>query len=49
MQGMKRLIQLWFLGALLATAGCSLSDMLFSVFGDHYSSGGTPASEKRWD
>ena len=33
---------------LLPATGCSMSDALFSVFGDHYSGGGYTREEKQY-
>lgn len=42
---MKRLLQLLILVCLLAAAGCKGSDVLFGLFGDHYTDGTTNADK----
>ncbi|MBI1249073.1 hypothetical protein GC197_14675 [bacterium] len=34
---------------LVPCLGCSMSDALFTVFGDHYSGGGSTRAEKEYD
>ncbi len=46
---MKQWKSLLFIGILTTLPGCSVSDMFFGIFGDHYTGGGTTEFEKRWD
>jgi hypothetical protein len=45
---MKRAAILAGLVILTMLAGCAVSDVLFSVFGDHYSGGGTTRADKEY-
>jgi len=45
---MRKSLILTCLCLLPAVTGCSMSDALFSVFGDHYSGGGYTREEKEY-
>ncbi len=45
---MRTAVILTCLALLSACTGCAVSDMLFAVFGDHYSGGGTTREEKKY-
>jgi hypothetical protein len=46
---MRRLLFAMLLVSLACTSGCTVYDMMFGVFGNHYSGGGTSWDEKQSD
>jgi len=46
---MKKWIPLLLIACLTTLQGCAISDLVFCVFGDHYTGGGTTKFEKQWD
>jgi hypothetical protein len=46
---MRRLLFAIVLFAAPCLTGCSMYDLMFGVFGNHYTDAGTTETEKRWD